>query len=158
VAVAGNDAQFHAWASERRMPARRVTGYGYVYRGAFDRVIDCVGSRTSLTWALGALRPRGQLVLVSAPASLRGVDPTPIWYHELSCQGIYEYGPVPWCGEWQHPYAVLIPRLADGSLHLGSLVTHHFALADYLSAFEAAVRRPASHAIKVTFRLSNGSP
>lgn len=150
------EAEFRAWASEQKMSSRRVTGYGYVYRGVYDRVIDCAGTRDSLTRAMRAVRPRGQLVLVSAPFSLRGIDPTPIWYREITCRGVYGYGPVPWDGEWRHPFDVLIPRLADGTLRFGDLVTHRFALAGYVSAFDAAVHRRLSGAIKVVFTPTRG--
>lgn len=157
-ATVRTEAEFQAWASERGLSARRVTGYGYVYGGLYDRVIDCVGTRDSLTRALRALRPRGQLVLVSAPPSLRGIDPTPIWYRELTCRGVYDYGPVPWHGQWRHPYEVLLPRLADGTLRFAGLVTHRFALADYVSAFRTAVHRRSSGAIKVVFTPPRGAP
>ncbi len=150
-AAVRTEGEFRAWASGQKMASQRVSGYGYVYRGVYDRVIDCAGTRHSLTRAMHVLRPRGQLVLVSAPFSLRGVDPTPIWYREITCRGVYSYGPVPWGGEWRHPFEVLIPRLADGTLRFGGLVTHRFALADYVSAINAAVHRRSSGAIKVVF-------
>jgi len=75
-----------------------------------------------------------------------------VWYREVTVRGIYDYAPVPWENQWVHPYAVLIPRLADGTLRFRDLVTHTFPIADYVSAFDAAVRRARSGAIKVVFR------
>ena len=72
------------------------------------------------------------------------------------CRGVYVYGPVPWEGERVHPFRVLLPRLEDGTLVLRDLVTHTFALDEYLAAFAAAARRCASGALKVAF--SPGTP
>jgi threonine dehydrogenase-like Zn-dependent dehydrogenase len=126
-----------------------------VFRGAFDRVIDAAGSRRSLRWSLAATRPRGRLVSIAAPPTLADFDPTPLWYHEITWRGIYVYGPVPWEGEAVHPYAVLLPRLASGQLVLRDLLTHTFSLTDYVRAFDVAVNRPSSGAIKVAFIPGN---
>lgn len=150
--VVPDRAAFREWAAERGMPARRVPGYGWVFHGHYDRVIDAAGTASSLAWSLAAVRPRGQVVLVTGPRSLAGVDATPIWYREVTCRGIYVYGPVPWDGGWQHPYAVLLPRINDGSLVLRDLVTHTFDLDAYPRAFAAALKRRASGAIKIAFR------
>jgi len=149
--VLGSDAEFRDWASARGMPARRVTGYGWVFRGVFDRVIDAAGSRRSVAWGLAATQPGGRLVSIAAPTTLAGIDPTPLWYHEITWRGIYVYGPVPWEGESVHPFAVLLPRLASGRLALRELLTHTFPLTDYVRAFHVALARASSRAIKVAF-------
>lgn len=150
-ALVRSEAEFHEWASSEGMEARRASGYGFVYRGVFDRVIDCAGTRTSFMHAIRAVRPGGECVLISAPTSLRNFDPTPLWYREITCRGVYQYGPVPWEGSWRHPYDVLIPLVARGALRLGDLVTHRFELGDYVAAFRAATSRARSHAIKIVF-------
>ena len=146
------EAGFREWAAARSLPAERVAGYGRVYRGHYDRVIDAAGTRSSLTWALRAVRPLGVVALVTAPVDLRGIDPTPIWYREISLRGTYEYGPVPWQGRLAHPYEVMIPRLADGTLRLRDVITHAFPLARYAEALGTALHRGHSRAIKVLFR------
>jgi threonine dehydrogenase-like Zn-dependent dehydrogenase len=149
--VLRSDAEFRDWASARGMSAQRVTGYGWVFRGVFDRVIDAAGSQRSVRWGLAATRPGGRLVSVAAPTTLAGIDPTPLWYREITWRGIYVYGPVPWEGESVHPFAVLLPRLASGSLVLRGLLTHTFPLADYVQAIRTALTRDSSGAIKVAF-------
>ncbi len=144
--------EFRDWASARGMRAVRVIGYGYVFRGVYDRVIDAAGTRSSVTQALQAVRPRGLLVIVAAPPTLAGVDPTPLWYREITLRGVYVYGPVPWEGEWVHPYTVLLPRQEAGTLVLRDLITHTFPLDAYSAAFAALVHRRGSGAIKVAFR------
>lgn len=147
-----DDAGFRAWAAERSIPSTRVVGRRFVYAGAYDRVLVAAGSRSAVRWALDAVAPRGTVALLAAPTTLAGVDPTRVWYREVTVRGIYDYAPVPWENQWVHPYAVLIPRLADGTLRFRDLVTHTFPIADYVSAFDAAVRRARSGAIKVVFR------
>lgn len=146
------DAEFARWCDDRGIASQKVVAYGRVYRGVFDRVIDAAGTAESFGWAMAAVRPRGRVVLLTAPATLRRIDPTPLWYREISIHGIYQYGPVPWQGATVHPYEVLLPRVADGSLCLAPHVTHEFPLARYVDAFRACVRRKESGAVKVAFR------
>lgn len=150
-ALVRTEAEFRDWAASKGMLARRVTGYGYVFSGVFDRVIDAAGTRQSVRWGLAATRASGRLVSVTAPATLAGIDPTPLWYREITWRGIYVYGPVPWEGEWVHPFAVLVPRLGTGALTLRELLTHTFPLSAHVRAFDTAVHREASGAIKIAF-------
>lgn len=150
--VVRDEAGFRSWAADRSIGSKRVIGHGYVYTGTFDRVVVAAASRSAVRWALDTVRPRGTIALLAAPTNLRDLDPTKIWYREVTVRGIYDYAPVPWDGDWVHPYQLLIPRLADGTLSFRSLVTHQFALPDYVRAFDAAVRRGSSGAIKVAFR------
>jgi len=151
-AVVRGEGDFCRWAEGHSIPAERVEGYGRVYRGRYDRVIDAAGSRSSLTWALRAVRPLGIVALVTAAVDLRGVDPTAVWYREISIRGTYEYGPVPWQGRQVHPYEMMIPRLADGTLRLRDVLTHTFPLGEYVKALGVALHRGRSRAIKVIFR------
>jgi threonine dehydrogenase-like Zn-dependent dehydrogenase len=148
--------QFRAWAALRSIPLTRVAGYGPVYQGEYDWVIDAAGGRSSLIWALRSVRPRGTVAMIAASTNLKGVDPTPAWYRELAIRGTNGYGPVPWQGRWVHPYEVLIPRLADGTLRLRDLITHQFPLNEYVAAFDTALARARSGAIKVVFRPTAG--
>jgi threonine dehydrogenase-like Zn-dependent dehydrogenase len=150
--VVRGEAGFRTWAAARSIPVERVAGYGVVYRGHYHRVIDAAGTRSSLTWALRAVRPLGVVALVTAPADLGGIDPTPIWYREIALRGTYEYGLVPWQRRPTHPYEVMIPRLADGTLRLRDVITHTFPLAGYVEALGTALHRGRSRAIKVVFR------
>lgn len=153
--VRGEDA-FRDWAAERSISSTRVPSYGFVYDGCFDRVVVAAGTRQSLEWALRAVRPHGTVALVAASVDLKGIDPTPIWYREITVRGIYEYGPVPRDPDWVHPYAILIPKLADGTISLRGLITHEFPLLKYPSAFRTLVNRGSSGAIKVVFRPGPG--
>lgn len=154
--VRGNES-FRAWGADRGIAMQRVQAYGYVHRGVFDRVIDAAGSSESFAWASAAVRPRGRIVLLTSPASLRAFDPTPLWYREVTIRGIYQYGPVRWEGRDVHPYDVLLPRLANGSLRFADYMTHEFPLDRYADAFHASVHRGESGAVKVAFRPGSAS-
>ena len=144
-----SEPEFRDWASSRGYPAHRVAGYGWVFRGVFDRVIDAAGSLQSVRWGLASTRPGGCLCSVTAPRTLDGVDPTALWYRDITWRGVYVYGPVRWEDEWLHPFSVLLPRLESKQLVLRDLLTHTFGLSDYDKAFDAAVHRRESRAIKV---------
>lgn len=149
--VVRSESAFETWAREQGVGVTRVAGYGKVHRGVYDRVIVAAGSRQAVAWALRTVRPGGVVALVAAPVSMR-LDPTPLWYREITVRGVYVYGPVPWEGAWRHPYGVLLPLLADGRLSFSGLVTHTFALGQYAEALTAAVGRSAGGAIKVTLK------
>lgn len=150
--IVRTDAEFRDWAAGRSIAAKRVEGYGYVFRGSYDRAVVAASSERALGWALAAVRPRGVVALVAAPPALRRLDPTSVWYREVTVRGIYAYGPVPWEGRWLHPYAVLLPLIEAGTLALRHAVTHEFALEEYVAAFAAISGRSSSGAIKVVFR------
>lgn len=159
--VVRSEREFCQWAGERSISMTRILGYGPVFQGCYDRIIDAAGTRSSLQWSIRCVRPGGLIALLSASSNLRGIDFTPVWYREINLQGVFQYGPVAWNGNLVHPYEVLIPRLADGTLRLRELITHEFPLDDYLTALDSAVRRSSSQAIKVTFRpsgLTSNSP
>jgi len=151
VSLIGGPTDFRDWADSRGMKPRRVQGYGHVYDGVFDRVVLAVGNRTGVRWSLNAVAPRGTVVLLAAPNHLRGVDPTRIWYREVTIRGVYDYGPVPRDGRAVHPYEVMIPMLRDGTLRFEDLVTHRFPIAEYAAAFRTLLGRRRSGALKAVF-------
>lgn len=73
---------------------RRLTGSLAVGRhlsdGA-DAVFDCVGTARTLAGALEVVRPRGRIVLVGMPGTLK-VDLAPLWHREVRLLGAYAYG------------------------------------------------------------------
>jgi threonine dehydrogenase-like Zn-dependent dehydrogenase len=151
VTVVAGPSEFRDWADSRGMKPRRVQGYGYVFDGVFDRVVLAVGNRTGVRWSLNAVAPRGTIVLLAAPTHLRGIDPTRVWYREVTIRGVYDYGPVPNGGRSVHPYEVMMPMLRDGSLRFADLVTHRFSISDYAAAFGTLLGRRRSRAQKAVF-------
>jgi len=147
---------FATWAADRLLPCSELRGYGPTYGGVYDRVIVTAATPIALQWAFHTVRARGSIVLAAAPASVRNLDLTPLWYREITLRGIFAYGPVPWEGEWSHPYRILIPKLGDGTLRFSDLVTHCFPLHAYRAAFRALTNRKRTAAIKVVFRPQHG--
>jgi threonine dehydrogenase-like Zn-dependent dehydrogenase len=73
---------------------RRLTGslaYGNQLTGGADIVVDCVGSDESIQQSLAVVRPRGRVVLVGMPATVK-LDLTTLWHRETSLVGAYAYG------------------------------------------------------------------
>ncbi len=74
--------------------ARRLSGSlsvgRHLTRGA-DIVFDCVGSATTLESALETVCPRGRIVLVGMPGTVK-VDLAPLWHREVKLLGAYAYG------------------------------------------------------------------
>ncbi len=64
---------FRDWLTEQGARSTRVTGYGHVFRGVFDRVLAVAGSAQAFRWSLDALAPRGVLALVASPPALPGI-------------------------------------------------------------------------------------
>ncbi len=157
VTLARDEREFLAWGATLGMHRRDVPGYGAVVRGTFDRVIDAAGTLSSLRWAIASVRTRGELVLATSPITAQGIDPTPLWYREIRCRGVNGYGPVRWDGRRMHPYELLLPRLAAGSVRLRDLHTHTFPIREFRRAVRTALQKQ-SGAIKVALAPGENGP
>jgi threonine dehydrogenase-like Zn-dependent dehydrogenase len=73
-----------------RLRARSLRASGHLTGGA-DVVVDCVGSAESIAQCLAMIRPRGRLVLVGMPGSVR-LDLASLWHREVELCGAYAYG------------------------------------------------------------------
>ncbi|MGH9307677.1 MAG: zinc-dependent alcohol dehydrogenase [Acidimicrobiales bacterium] len=133
-------------------PSSRLTG------GA-DVVVDCVGSAASIAQALELVRPRGRVVLVGMPGSVR-VDLAPLWHRELELVGAYAYGQEEVGDDAGNPAPVRTFDLAFELVHnaeLGRLVSARYGLGDYQAAIAHAAASGARGATKVVFDLSIGA-
>ena len=136
---------------ELRRAVRRLTRtgvHGGRLAGGADVVLDCVGSATSLAEALSVVRPRGRIVLVGMPGSLR-VDLTPLWQREVALVGAYAYGTEHLPDGDRRTFALAFELVA--AERLGRLVSARYPLelwSDALAHAEAAGRRGA---VKVAF-------
>ena len=72
--------------------SRRLVGHQSreMLLGGFDRVLDCVGTGTSIEQAITITRPRGRVVLVGMPGELKA-DLAAAWLRELELRGAYGY-------------------------------------------------------------------
>lgn len=144
--------------AEVRRAVRRMTGCMAIGDGAVERltggadvVIDCVGSEASVADSLAVVRPRGKVVLVGMPDTVR-VQLTALWHREITLVGAYTYGfEARADGSKTHTFdlAVDLVRRAD----LGRLVSATYPLARYTEALEHAANAGPRGAVKVAFDL-----
>ncbi len=98
-----------------------------------DVVIDCTGSPEGVRLALGLVRPRGKIVLKSAPAPVPGatlgdgVDLAPAVVHEIELVGAR-------CGS----IADGVATLARGEVDVRPMITKRARLADAMHALQLA--------------------
>jgi threonine dehydrogenase-like Zn-dependent dehydrogenase len=97
---------------------------------SFDIAVECTGNPEGFAAALGALRPRGKLVLKSTYAGKLSVDAAAIVVDEISLVGSR-------CG----PFAPAIALLAQQKIDVMPLIQGRYALADGLAAFDHAQQK-----------------
>ncbi len=123
--------------------------------GGYDVVYDCVGSPRSMTESLKWTRPRGQVALVGTGAGGR-VELTSLWFRELTFLGAYGRQVERVDGRAIGTYDLVHELMAGGRLPVGDLLTHTFPLRQYAGAFDAAMDKRRSRAIKVAFDFREG--
>ncbi|MFO7246533.1 MAG: zinc-binding dehydrogenase [Thermaerobacter sp.] len=129
-----------------------------VYRGGYDVVYDCVGSRRSLDDALRLAREGGAVVVVGGAGEIPWLDWTFVWMRELDVIGAAGYGLEHVNGRVKHTFALVLEGLAaHPDLPVERMVTHRFALAQYRQALAAALDRRRSGAVKIVFAPQAGS-
>ncbi|MDP9072173.1 MAG: zinc-binding dehydrogenase [Actinomycetota bacterium] len=131
--------------AEVRRAVRRDTrslSVGHRLTGGADVVVDCVGTEASVADALTMVRPRGTVVLVGMPGTVR-VDLTPLWQRELRLAGSYAY---------RHAtFAAAFDLVASAGLD--RLVSALYPLERYREAIDHAAHAGARGAVKVAFDL-----
>ena len=110
--------------------------------GGADVVLDCVGSEDSLAQALAVVRPRGTVVLVGMPGSVR-VDLTPLWQREVRLVGSYAYR--------HDTFATAFDLVADARLE--RLVSALYPLERWQEALDHAGAAGRRGAVKIAFDL-----
>ncbi len=96
----------------------------------FDLVIDAAGSSSSLKGALECVHPGGQVLLLGA-ASEMGWDFTPLWSRDIALYGTYGYG------DAHETFPQALKMLTESPIALEEVITHTYALKDYVQAFHA---------------------
>ncbi|HZU74842.1 MAG TPA: zinc-binding dehydrogenase [Acidimicrobiales bacterium] len=122
--------------------------------GGADVVFDCVGSAASLTEALGIVRPRGRVVMVGMPGSVR-VDLTPLWHREIELVGAYAYGTEVTDGAAVRTFQLAFDLVREAGL--GRLVSARYPLDRYTEALAHAGNAGRRGAVKVVFDLRHES-
>jgi threonine dehydrogenase-like Zn-dependent dehydrogenase len=98
----------------------------------FDIVVEASGSPSGLELALGAVRPRGTLILKSTIAGKHEVSLAPIVIHEISVVGSR-------CG----PFPDALDALAAKRVAVAPLIEAIYSLKDGVDAVERAMRAGA---------------
>jgi threonine dehydrogenase-like Zn-dependent dehydrogenase len=107
------------------------TGWAAAIRPrSFDIAVECTGNPAGFAAALGALQPRGKLVLKSTYAGKLSVDAAAIVVDEITLVGSR-------CG----PFAGAIDLLAQQKIDVMPLIQGHYALADGLAALAQAQQK-----------------
>ena len=123
-----------------------------VLSGGFERVYDCVGSRSSLEAAMRVAGPRGRIVLIGSAFEIDRLDLTLAWTRELRIIGSYCYGREASVEGEPHTFEHLLRLIGEHpELPLAELVTHRYPLHRWREAIGTALGRGGRQAVKVVF-------
>ena len=122
--------------------------------GGFEKVFDCVGSRSSVDQSLRYASPRGTVALLGCAGELRRLDLSFVWSRELSVRGFVGYGAEEWKGVRRHTMEVTQELIIESGAPLERLVTHVFPLSQYRDALSVAANHGRHEAIKVVLTPS----
>ncbi len=124
--------------------SRRLVGHlgREMLLGGFDRVLDCVGSGTSLEQATTITRARGRIVLVGMPGELKA-DLAAAWLKELEIKSAYGY-------EQDFPRALEFAK----ELRPGRLIDRGWPLRAHKKAIEHAPKASRSGHAKTVFEVA----
>jgi threonine dehydrogenase-like Zn-dependent dehydrogenase len=147
-----NRARFEIVARRTGGTVQRARFGNYMLSGGYDAVIDCVGSRRSITESLKWTASRGQMVML-ATGHGRGADLTPIWFTELTVLGTYGRQIENWRGRRIGTYQLVHELMAAGKLNVSAMLTHKFPLSQYRRAMETGANKSAHKAVKVAFDM-----
>lgn len=119
--------------------------------GGADLVYECVGSDTSVDDALRLTTAGGKIVLLGSTGVPRGVDWTPIWFHELTVVGTHAGGIEIYQDRRVPTLEVALELIAQGKVDLTPLLTHKFPLDEYRRAFQTLAARGPNGVLKAVF-------
>jgi len=147
-----NRSRFETIARRTGGSVQRARFGNYMLSGGYDAVIDCVGSKRSITESLKWTASRGQMVML-ATGHGRGADLTPIWFTELTVLGTYGRQMENWQGRRIGTYQLVHELMVAGKLNVSAMLTHKFPLAEYRGALETGTYKSAHKAVKVAFDM-----
>ncbi len=133
----------------RRMSASMA--YGNQLTGGAEVVVDCVGTSESIAQCLTLVKPRGRVVLVGMPGSVR-LDLTTLWHRETELAGAYAYG-TETLADGSRPRTFELAFELVRRAGLDCLVSATYHLADYREAIEHAATAGRRGAVKIAFDL-----
>jgi len=127
-----------------------------VLEGGVDAVLDCIASAETLDLSLRFAKTKGQVMMLGTGTDLSKVDPTPLWFREVTLSGSSMSRVIidPRDGNRKSCYSLAVELLP--MLNLESLVSHEFELADYRNALSTAMNKKGQKVVKVVFNPSKG--
>jgi threonine dehydrogenase-like Zn-dependent dehydrogenase len=117
--------------------------------GGAEVTVDSLGTSASIRESIGITRPRGRVVLLGMPATVR-LELTALWHRETELVGSYCY-----CteqlpdGDRRNSFALAVELAAE--LRLGGLVSATYPLDRYTDAIAHAAAAGPRQAVKVCF-------
>lgn len=121
--------------------------------GGFDVVFDVVGIERTLNNALRWTRAGGTVVLVGVNLHRMKLDVTPVWYQEVNLIGAVGHDVITWQGKNISTFELAMEWMKTNQLKTAGLVTHHFPLDAYRTAFNVAMDKRTHRSVKVVFDL-----
>lgn len=121
--------------------------------GGATATIDTLGTSASIREAIGLTRPRGRVVLVGMPATVR-LELTALWHRETELVGTYTYCTETLPDDTRASAFRLALHLA-AAVDLGRLVSATYPLDRFVDALRHAANAGGRGAVKVAFDLRN---
>jgi threonine dehydrogenase-like Zn-dependent dehydrogenase len=128
---------------------RPIIGGEVFAGGGFPLIFDCVGSRATLSQAIGFASERGRIVVIGCAAQIPKLDLSFLWARELVVQGSVGYATERWQDRSLHTFELTHELMRSNHAPLSELVTHKVPLVDYRRGLSAAADHRRSGAIKV---------
>src|SRR5215471_9092253 len=141
---------------ERTTGAKLFTGRfdNKMLLGGYEVIYDTIGSKETVHDSLRWARAAGTIVLVGLSLHTMQLDFTPLWYQEIDLIGTLAHGMEIWpigTFEQRSTFSIAAEMIENEQIHPEKLITHHFALTNYRSAFSTATAKAHTRAIKVVF-------
>ncbi|MBT3277991.1 MAG: alcohol dehydrogenase catalytic domain-containing protein [Phycisphaerales bacterium] len=147
----GNKAEkYDMFAVRTGATVQRVRFGNRTLTGGYDVVFDCVGTGDSFTDCLKLCRGEGQ-VTVLGTLQVGRVGLTSLWFREITARGVYGRGIESHDGIDTPTYKVVLDWIANGTISVKDLVTHHFRLDQLHEALVKSTEKARHGIIKAVF-------
>jgi len=110
-------------------------------KGVFDVLYECSGAASALAMGIGALRPGGTIMQLGLGGDMN-LPMMAITAKELSLKGSFRF---------HEEFSLAVALMSEGLVDVSGLITHTFALADAVQAFETANDRSVAMKTQISF-------